>query len=85
MTDDTIMEQFIAYNAAIKTILEVLIGTEIAKAEQISSLLRHQAQRCFDQDLSKAFALLISFAAFAEDPDRIAARRLPNELHHDNA
>jgi hypothetical protein len=78
MTDDAIMEQFMAYNAAIKTILEVLIGTEIARPEQISSLLRTQAQRCFDHDLSQAFDLLIGFAAFAENSDRIAARRLPH-------
>jgi hypothetical protein len=73
MTNDAIMEQFIACNAAIKAILEVLVATEIARPEQISSLLRSQAQRCSDHDLARACALLIGFAAFAEDPDRIAS------------
>jgi hypothetical protein len=68
MTNDAIMEQFIACNAAIKAILAVLIGSQIAKPEQISSLLRSQAQRCFDHDLARACALLMGFAAFAEDP-----------------
>jgi hypothetical protein len=77
MIDEAIREQFIAYHSALKTILEVLIGTEIAKPEHISGLLRTQAQRCFDHDLSQAFDLLIGFAVFAEDPDRVAARRLP--------
>jgi hypothetical protein len=85
MTNDAIMEQFFAYNAAIKSILEVLIGTEIAKPEQVSRLLRSQAQRCSDHDLARAYALLIGFAAFAEDPDRIAAPRLLNDSPHDRA
>jgi hypothetical protein len=85
MTNDGIMEQFITCNAAIKPILEVLIETEIAKPEQVSSLLRSRAQRCSDHDLARACALVIGFAALAEDPDRIAAPRLLNESPHDRS
>jgi hypothetical protein len=78
-------ERFMACNAAIKTLIEALLGTEPAKPHQIARLLRGQAQDCqgFGMDLAKD--LLNGFADFAEDPDRIAGRRLLNEPPHGHA
>ena len=74
-----------ACNAAIKSILEVLSGKEIVKPHQIGGLLSDQAEECSKKGDELAAALLSGFAAFAEDPSRIAGRRLLNEPPHGNA
>ena len=85
MSDDAIHEQFIACNAAIKTLIESMIGTETVKPHQLGQLLRGQAQTCDNQGRLLASALLTGFADFAEDPDRIAGRRLLKEPPHGSA
>lgn len=85
MTENAINQQFIACNAAIKSILEVLIGKEIVPPHQIAGLLRDQAAECSQKGGELSAALLSGFADFAEDPSRIAGRRLLNEPPHGNA
>jgi hypothetical protein len=83
---DIIEERFIACNAAIKTILEVLIGTGTVAPHAVGRLLRgRQSRECLDRGEAIAGALLLGFAEFAEDPTRIAGRRLLNEPPHGTA
>jgi hypothetical protein len=82
---DIIDERFTACNAVIKTILEVLIGTGTVAPHAVGRLLRGQSRECLDRGEALAGALLLGFAEFAEDPTRIAGRRLLNEPPHGTA
>ena len=46
---DIIEERFIASNAAIKTILEVLIGTGTVAPHAVGRLFRGQSRECLDR------------------------------------
>jgi hypothetical protein len=84
MSDEAINQRFTACNCAVKTILEALIGKEVVSPQQVARLLRDQAQECSNEGQVLASTLLIGFADFAEDPTRIAGRRLLNEPPHRN-
>lgn len=79
MTERAVEERFVACNAAIKTLIEVLIGEEVAKPAAIARLLRGQAAEMEENGWNISSILLNGFAEFAEDPNRIAGRRLLNE------
>lgn len=81
MTD----ERFVATSAAIKTLLEIVIGKELAAPDEIAHLLRGQAQECTEHNLLVSKTILEHWAAFAEDPNRASLRHLLNEPPLGNA
>jgi hypothetical protein len=72
-------ERSIAAFAAIKTILEVLVGKEIVPAVDLAALLRDQSQQCSNDQQIHAAGILANLASFAADPTRASGRRLLNE------
>lgn len=81
---DELDPQFVACFAALKSIIEILIGTETATPKQVAHLFRGQANNC-QPDQALVAVILRSLAAFAEDPERANARRLLNEPPHGTA
>jgi hypothetical protein len=75
-SDQAIHERFMACHAAIKMLIEVIIGTETARPDQIAQMLRVQAKNCADLGLMLAADEISSFAESAEDPARSGARLL---------
>ena len=79
MADAQPDERSIATFAAVKTILEFLIGKEIVSAVDVAGLLQDQAKACSDAKRYQAAGILSHLAKFAADPQRARGRHLLNE------
>lgn len=78
-------ERSIATFAAIKTILEILIGKGVVPPNDVAAILRQQSADCQNEGRAQAAGILANLAAFAGDPERALGRRLLNEPPHGTA
>lgn len=69
-------QQYVAQNAAMKTIIEVLLRGQLVSPEVLGGTLRKQAEAFDIGELAVAAEVLRTLAEFAEDPTRSAVRRL---------